>query len=272
MRKVLFILSAIVHALCIALLTRISIPLKIEFLPARATVIDISLAETEAIPQPPLMVPDFSARGKIDSAHLFPGSGVGGGSAPASWMGKTLAGDSQTTASLFSLNRRLKPKPASSSEFSLVLPVSKPAVAYAFPSDFKILKGLQPAEYGAGTYPGGIQFDETAATAGKQHGSIPFSLQIKEAALWTQNILSRIERNWVIPTTARVGLTGQVEITLTVDHRGNQLSLVVAKSSSQESLDQAALNAMKASLPFPPLPENIDARVYVFHFVFAYNA
>jgi protein TonB len=273
MRKICFFLSAILHVFCIALLTQISFPIKTQILPARTIVIDISLLETEDIPQAPLFVPDLKVWKKHGRAPAsFPGFGSGSGSAPGSRLGQTLAGGPQTTPPLFSANGRLKLKSAPSSAFSLVLPAPGPPVTSAFTTTIKNGKWLQPGEYFAGTYPSGIQFNETGPPAGSLDSRIPFTIQDKETARWTQNILARIERNWIIPTMARVGLTGQVEIMLTIDHNGNQLSLIVEKSSSQEALDQAALSAMKVSLPFPPLPENISAQTFVFHFVFTYNA
>jgi protein TonB len=273
MKKICFFLSAIIHMLCIALLTQISFPIKIKIAPAPAIVFDISLLEVEAIPQPPLFIPDFTVWKKHGQAPTsFPVSGSGRGSAPASRVKQPLASGSQTTPSLFPTGGRLKLKSAPSSAFSLALPVPEPPVVAAFTATSKTGKWLKPGEYVAGTYPGGIQFNETGPPTGNHNNRIPFTIQDKEAALWTQNILARIERNWIIPTMARVGLTGQVEITLTIDHSGNRLSLIVEKSSSQEALDQAALNAMKTCLPFPPLPENISAQTFVFHFLFNYNA
>lgn len=129
-----------------------------------------------------------------------------------------------------------------------------------------------PGNYAAGPYRDGVQFTAAGPQANDRPSPMPFDIQDKEAARWTQSVLARIEENWMIPTMTRVGFSGQVEIILTIDRNGKPLSLVVAKSSSREALDRAALDAMKASLPFPPLPQNLSARTYVFHFAFSYNA
>jgi TonB family protein len=271
-RKICFALSAIAHALVIALLARTSFPIKIKILPVTSTIIDISLPEMEAVPYPRLSAPAFAIRGKNGRATAqFPGSGSGNGSAPSPQAGQPWAGGTQISAFPYPAAGRLKLKSASASTFSLVLPVPGPPATAAFASSAGTGKWLHPDEYAAGTYPGGIQFEPGAAPGGGRHVRIPFSIQNKEVTLWTQNILARIERNWIIPTMAKVGQTGQVQITLTVDHSGNSLSLSVGKSSSQELLDQAALNAMKASLPFPPLPEDISPPSFVFYFIFTYN-
>lgn len=133
-------------------------------------------------------------------------------------------------------------------------------------------KWFLPGNYAAGPYRDGVRFIEAGPQANERLGRMPFNIQDKETARWTQSVLARIEENWIIPTMTRVGFSGRVEITLTIEHSGKPLSLVVARSSSREALDRAALDAMKASLPFPPLPQNLSAGTYVFHFAFTYNA
>jgi TonB family protein len=126
-------------------------------------------------------------------------------------------------------------------------------------------------KYAPGTYRPRLDADNEGDASIGGTVLIAFNVRDQAVSVWTQSVLSRIERYWVIPTMSRVGLAGQVEISLTVDQRGRQMALEIVRSSAREMLDQAALNAVKASLPFPSLPENIAGQAFRFNFVFTYN-
>jgi TonB family protein len=100
---------------------------------------------------------------------------------------------------------------------------------------------------------------------------LPFAISEKAVADWTETVLARIERNWSIPASGRLAFSGRVQITLTVERQGSDRSLVIDDSSVPAPLTQAALHAVQASLPLPPLPENVAAESLAFTFVFAYN-
>ncbi len=100
---------------------------------------------------------------------------------------------------------------------------------------------------------------------------IPFDIKERAIAAWTEAVLARIERNWTIPPMGRLAFAGQVRITLTIEKNGESRALAVADSSLPEAMSQAALQAVKASLPLPRLPENVAGREFAFTFVFIYN-
>jgi len=100
---------------------------------------------------------------------------------------------------------------------------------------------------------------------------LPFDIREKAVAEWTGSALARIERNWIIPVSGRLVFSGRVQITLTIEKDGRQQALVMDGSSVPEPLTQAALRAVQASLPLPPLPENIAGETFAFTFVFTYN-
>ncbi len=62
-----------------------------------------------------------------------------------------------------------------------------------------------------------------------------------------------------------------MQITLTIERQGGERSLVIDDADVPEPLTLAALHAVQASLPLPPLPENVAAESLAFTFVFAYN-
>ena len=80
-----------------------------------------------------------------------------------------------------------------------------------------------------------------------------------------------MEQNWFIPTLAHLGLSGRVEITLTLEKSGRIVSLIIKESARNEQLDLAAENAIKTSAPFPTLPEKIPGDIFDIYFVFHYN-
>ncbi len=100
---------------------------------------------------------------------------------------------------------------------------------------------------------------------------LPFDIRERVVADWTAAALARIERNWIIPASGRIAFSGRVQITLTVEKQGRQRSLIIDDSTLPELLTLAALHAVQASLPLPPLPENVAGETFSFTFVFAYN-
>ncbi len=100
---------------------------------------------------------------------------------------------------------------------------------------------------------------------------VPFNIREKAVAAWTEAVLARIERNWIIPVSARLAFSGQVQITLTIEKNGTQRALVMDDSSLPEAIAQSARQAVNASLPLPPLPANIAGTIFAFTFIFDYN-
>ncbi len=87
-------------------------------------------------------------------------------------------------------------------------------------------------------------------------------------------ILGAVRRNWhaVIPESARLGLArGRVSLQFSVARDGSVPKLVIAASSGVPALDRAAVAAISASNPFPPLPADFAGQTVHLQFKFAYN-
>ena len=70
----------------------------------------------------------------------------------------------------------------------------------------------------------------------------------------------RIETQKHYPRRALMrGLEGTVQIRFTLNQDGTLAELSVRNGSSHPSLDDAALSAVRAAAPFPPLPESVAA-------------
>ncbi|HUU15054.1 MAG TPA: energy transducer TonB [Terriglobia bacterium] len=86
-------------------------------------------------------------------------------------------------------------------------------------------------------------------------------------------VVWNVRRNWyaVIPVTARLGTKGRVGIVFEILKDGSVPELRLVASSGSDPLDRAALAAIRASNPFPPLPEEFTGEHLVLQFIFLYN-
>jgi TonB family protein len=82
-----------------------------------------------------------------------------------------------------------------------------------------------------------------------------------------------VRRNWysVIPESARLGEKGRVGIVFEILKDGSVPQLRLVASSGSDPLDRAALAGIRASIPFPPLPEEFTGNHLVLQFIFLYN-
>ncbi len=82
-----------------------------------------------------------------------------------------------------------------------------------------------------------------------------------------------VRRNWlaVIPESARLGEKGRVGIIFEILKDGAVPQLRLVASSGADPLDRAAMTAIHASSPFPPLPTEFTGEHLVLQFIFLYN-
>lgn len=86
-------------------------------------------------------------------------------------------------------------------------------------------------------------------------------------------IVAVVRRNWyaVIPESARLGEKGVVAIVFEILKDGSVPELQLRFSSGKDELDRAALASIRASNPFPPLPQEFTGNHLVLEFIFLYN-
>jgi TonB family protein len=82
-----------------------------------------------------------------------------------------------------------------------------------------------------------------------------------------------VRQNWyaVIPESARLGEKGRVGIVFEIVKDGSVPQIRLVASSGSGALDRAALASIRASNPFPPLPQQFTGQHLVLQFVFLYN-
>jgi TonB family protein len=75
----------------------------------------------------------------------------------------------------------------------------------------------------------------------------------------------------MIPVAAKLGQKGRVAIIFEILKDGSVPQLRLVAGSGLDPLDRAAIGAIRASNPFPPLPAEFTGEHLVLQFIFLYN-
>jgi TonB family protein len=86
---------------------------------------------------------------------------------------------------------------------------------------------------------------------------------------WARSVVELVQKNWVVPLTQTARSEESVEISVVLLKNGEISALMVVEPSEDGLFDQAAREAIEASLPFPALPEDFPAASLGISFVFA---
>ncbi len=86
-------------------------------------------------------------------------------------------------------------------------------------------------------------------------------------------VLAAVRRNWfaVYPEAARLGMRGQVALQFAISKQGTVAKVVYTTESGSRVLDQAAVAAISASNPLPPLPAEFKGDRIILQMTFMYN-
>ncbi len=86
-------------------------------------------------------------------------------------------------------------------------------------------------------------------------------------------VLATVRRNWfaIYPEAARLGMRGQVGVEFVVSKDGSIPKVTYSAQSGSRPLDEAAVAALSASNPLPPLPPEFRGQRVVLQFTFSYN-
>ena len=85
--------------------------------------------------------------------------------------------------------------------------------------------------------------------------------------------LAAVRRNWfaVYPEAARLGQRGQVVLQFSIIRQGTVTKVIYTTESGSRALDQAAVAAVSASNPLPPLPVEFKGDRIILQMTFLYN-
>lgn len=90
---------------------------------------------------------------------------------------------------------------------------------------------------------------------------------------YMRQIIQTIRRNWfaVYPEAARLGTRGQTVIGFRIARQGLVAKVVLSGQSGAKPLDEAAIAAISASNPLPPLPKDFRGAQIDIQLTFKYN-
>lgn len=112
-------------------------------------------------------------------------------------------------------------------------------------------------------------------SAGRPHSQLelksdPMGVDFRPYLL---QVLAAVRRNWfaVYPEAARLGQRGQVVLQFAIENQGTVAKIIFSPASGSKALDQAAVAAISASNPLPPLPTEFKGTRVVLQMTFQYN-
>jgi TonB family protein len=101
-------------------------------------------------------------------------------------------------------------------------------------------------------------------------GPLQFDTKGVEFGPWIRRFVAQVRRNWFVPMAA-MSLRGRVVLTFYVHRNGALTDVQIIQSSSVESFNIAARNALLASNPTEPLPPEYPEDRAFFTVTFYYN-
>jgi len=112
--------------------------------------------------------------------------------------------------------------------------------------------------------------DIRGTRASRLEQSVFDSTEKYDISPWVKEVVDKIRDNWNIAPIKESLAMGELKIFLSVSKNGELLHLEILNSSDLVSFDETALEAVRSSLPFPPLPiefpyEKLEA-ILVFQF------
>jgi TonB family protein len=174
-----------------------------------------------------------------------------------------------------SLASRLKSGQGSELKIVLSPPGTKPGpaapAAKAAVTDFfsylpGTVGGAGGGRYGTGGTGGGGR-----GTGSGQRASLSIPLKGYDLTPWAQKVLELIMRSWDLPSVGALPDRAQVRIILIISKNGDVSSLEIVEGTAMDVLDRAAVKAIRASLPFPPLPADFPGDFLEAHVEFTYH-
>lgn len=89
--------------------------------------------------------------------------------------------------------------------------------------------------------------------------------------LWYLKIVERkVDDHWATHGIDLRGMRGDPVVRFTITRDGSLSSVSMEKSSGSPDLDESAVQAVRESSPFPPLPEDFPSNTLDVHFGFSY--
>ncbi len=88
---------------------------------------------------------------------------------------------------------------------------------------------------------------------------------------WGVKVVDGIQKNWDLPRIGKFISPAKVSFIVLIKKNGEMDSMEILEVTSIEALDEAAMAAIRASLPFPALPDGFPGDLLEITFEFTYN-
>jgi len=106
---------------------------------------------------------------------------------------------------------------------------------------------------------------------GRQRIGVSIPLKGYDLLPWATLVVDRLQLHWNLPSVLALPEKAKVSFIVVVKKSGELDSIEILEGTTVEVLDRAALEAIRASLPFPALPDDFPGDLLEMTFEFAYN-
>jgi len=110
-----------------------------------------------------------------------------------------------------------------------------------------------------------------AGTGDGQRVGLSIPLKGYDLSPWAQKVLEILVKNWSLPAVPMLPEKTAVRIILVIAKNGDLSSLEVVEGTALDVLDQAAVDAIRSSLPLPALPADFPGDFLEAHVEFSYH-
>ena len=110
-----------------------------------------------------------------------------------------------------------------------------------------------------------------AGGGGRQRIGVSIPLKNYDILPWATIIIDRLQANWALPAVMYLPDTAKISFIVVIKKSGELDSIEILEGTTVEVLDRAALEAIRASLPFPALPPDFPGDLLEMTFEFVYN-
>jgi TonB family protein len=135
----------------------------------------------------------------------------------------------------------------------------------------KLAESLENLDQFLGSGGGGSNSAGGDLPSGDSGSGVFFDTQGFDLGPWANRVVAIVRSNWIVPVAAELGVKGVVGVSFQVERSGRIININVISTSGTPSFDQAAVNALKTSNPFPALPADFPRPVLPGVFRFYYN-
>ncbi len=106
---------------------------------------------------------------------------------------------------------------------------------------------------------------------GGQRVGMSVALKGYDLLPWATKVIDRLQINWMLPAVPEVPEGAKIGMIVVIKKSGQLDSIEIVEGTGIETLDRAALDTLRVSLPFPALPADFPGDLLEITFEFVYN-